>query len=84
MVDAPTAYHSSTTHVGQLQTGVQTAREALFNGSLWKSVRIELTEQCCLQRVPRWYNETHTQTCDQKVKRQLLRPEEDRAERSSG
>lgn len=40
MVSLSTTYHSSITHVGQLQTDVKTAREASFNESILNEMRV--------------------------------------------
>lgn len=40
MVSLSTTYHSSITHVGQLQTDVKTAREASFNESVLNEMRV--------------------------------------------
>lgn len=40
MVSLSATYHSSTTHVGQLQTDVKTAREASFDDSILNKMRV--------------------------------------------
>lgn len=82
MVSLSATYHSSTTHVGQLQTDVKTAREAWFDESVLNKRRVVnrtvLTTACAemVQGDPQ-----HRR--DRKAKSPLCQ-EEDRAEHSSG